>query len=643
MGSELRQNDKGLRFVLRISTIHGWDIEHCAYTSMTQVRQPIADNSVPYPGDQRNPQNSKPELEKFRPERLFEHYGIRENPFGVTPKQEQFYESRTHAEAKSSLIAGIEFGVGFQALIANPGMGKTTILLKILDSFKDTARTAFLFQIQGDTRDFLRSLLLDLDCDAHDSDIVRMQQAVNQLLIREHRAGRQTIIIIDEAQSLDASVLETLRLLSNFETSAEKLIQIILAGQPQLAQRLASPELVQLRQRIAIRARLIPFGLNDTRNYIEHRLKIAGYQGPPLFTPEALRLVWKHSQGIPREINTLCFNALLLARAVEQRQIDSGILHEVAADLNLNSIQINTDTPQSGIRTAQPANMVRLHPTAHPPTTNIDRAPDPITEADSDAANLPIPTPEEPASMSTDGRIANSLPRETEAVAPVEGPRLASNLLGVPGVQTGQSGYTSRRSFPISYGCMVAIGTLLVLTSSAVVIRGLVRHIAKPSSFSRPTTPGERSRVRTSDDVFASSATGPLGGKSPTKLPDANEFVDVSGNAISPADSACSSVRASRTDDQTVPYPNLVLAQLIHKVEPNYPPTAREAHTEGSVVLRLVVAANGAVRNVRVVSGPRVLTAAAIDAVVQWRYRPSCLNGQPIESEELESVNFSAR
>ncbi|PYV64774.1 MAG: hypothetical protein DMG97_34000, partial [Acidobacteria bacterium] len=143
-----------------------------------------------------------------------------------------------------------------------------------------------------------------------------MQDTLNQLLIREHRASRQTIVIVDEAQSLDTSVLETLRLLSNFETPTEKLLQIILAGQPQLAQRLASPELAQLYQRISIRATLIPFDLEDTRNYIEHRLKIAGYRGPPLFTPAAVRSIWERSSGVPREINTLCFNALLLATAV---------------------------------------------------------------------------------------------------------------------------------------------------------------------------------------------------------------------------------------------------------------------------------------------------------------------------------------
>jgi len=177
---------------------------------MTQAAQQIPDNTPPpRRGDEGNPPNTKQQpVGRLRPEWLYGRYGMRESPFGMTPNPRYLYESRTHAEARSSLIVGIECGAGFQALIAPPGMGKTTILLSVLELFKDVARTAFLFQIQGDSRDFLRYLLLDLGCDAHDSDRVRMQDALNQLLIREHRAGRHTIIVIDEAQSLHVSVLE---------------------------------------------------------------------------------------------------------------------------------------------------------------------------------------------------------------------------------------------------------------------------------------------------------------------------------------------------------------------------------------------------------------------------------------------------
>src|SRR5437667_2600818 len=341
----------------------------------TSVQPPLGNLPPPHRANERGLQKAELQpIRGLRPKLLYERYGIVENPFGVTPNPRYLYESRTHAEARSSLCVGIEYRVGFQALIAPPGMGKTTILFNLLERFNNVARTAFLFQSPGDSRDFLRYLISELGAEAADSDLVRMQDTLNQLLIREHRASRQTIVIVDEAQSLDTYVLETLRLLSNFETPTEKLLQIILAGQPQLAQRLASPELAQLYQRISIRATLIPFDLEDTRNYIEHRLKIAGYRGPPLFTPAAVRSILERSGGVPREINTLCFNALLLATAVAQKQVDSDILHEVVADLDLNPMRFNTDTPRRSIQGVQTADVLGLADAAGDrPATSIDQ------------------------------------------------------------------------------------------------------------------------------------------------------------------------------------------------------------------------------------------------------------------------------
>jgi len=341
----------------------------------TLARPPGNNGLPPHRNDAADPQKGELQpISGLLSKLLCERYGILENPFSVTPNPRYLYQSKTHAEARSSLITGIEYGVGFQALIAPPGMGKTTILFDVLERFNKVARTTFLFQIQGDSGDFLRHLIAELGGETRDSDLVRMQDTINELVIRERRAGRQTIIVIDEAQILNTSVLETVRLLSNFETPSEKLLQIVLAGQPQLAQRLANPELAQLHQRISILATLLPFSLEDTRNYIEHRLTIAGYKGPPLFTSAAVRLIWERSGGVPREINTLCFNALLLATAAEQKQVDFDILHEVAEDLDLNRIQLNTGTPQSGMRGVQTTNGLSLGNTAEDPTaTSIDK------------------------------------------------------------------------------------------------------------------------------------------------------------------------------------------------------------------------------------------------------------------------------
>ena len=317
-------------------------------TKAPPAKTPVSNSTPPRRDESRPPRPDAGPGSEVRHKLLYERYGLSENPFGVTPDPRYLYENQARAEARSSLIVGIECGVGFQALIAPPGMGKTTLLSNILERFDKVARTAFLCQTQGDCRDFLRYLITELGGEANDSDLVRMQETINQLLLRERRAGKQTIVIIDEAQSLDPGVLETIRLLSNFEAPSEKLLQVILCGQPQFAQRLASPAFAWLSQRISMVARLVPFNLEDTRKYVEHRLEVAGYKGKPLFTSQAVTLIWEQSGGVPREINRFCFNALLLATAVGREQIDSDVMCEVVEDLNLGQAR-----PQAPMRISE--------------------------------------------------------------------------------------------------------------------------------------------------------------------------------------------------------------------------------------------------------------------------------------------------
>src|SRR5262249_45977458 len=187
------------------------------------------------------------------------------------------YLSPEHREALASIYYGIEAGRGFLALIAVPGMGKTTLLFHLLERFRATARTAFIFQTQCNSREFMRFLLNELGCQTGSgNDPVAMHDEFNRLLLQEARAGRRCIVIVDEAQNLDPSVLETIRLLSDFETPRAKLLQIVLAGQPQLANKLARPSLAQLRQRISLIGRLGQLPPEEVRNYVEYRLKMAG-------------------------------------------------------------------------------------------------------------------------------------------------------------------------------------------------------------------------------------------------------------------------------------------------------------------------------------------------------------------------------
>ena len=270
---------------------------------------------------------------------FLEYYGLREQPFGVTPDPRYLYFGAMHREALASLFYGIETGCGFLTLIAPPGMGKTTLLLHLLERLRRSARTVFLFQTQCDSREFFRYLLTDLGVDASNQDMAHMHESLNSVLLSNARMGRRFVLVIDEAQNLRKTVLETVRLLSDFETPAAKLMQIVLSGQPQLADRLSHPDLMQLRQRISIVSRLHPFTRMEMMHYIHHRLNVAGYAGPPLFNYDAIDQIVAHSDGVPRNINNICFNALTLGYAKRQKQINGSIVSEVLVDLDVDALR----------------------------------------------------------------------------------------------------------------------------------------------------------------------------------------------------------------------------------------------------------------------------------------------------------------
>ena len=276
---------------------------------------------------------------------FLEFYKLKCDPFGVTPDPRFLFPTATHREALASLLYGIQAGRGFLALIARPGMGKTTLLFRVLEHLRESARTVFLFQTVCDPVDLMRYLLQDLGANTPGQDMVSMHKELNQILLHEANAGRRLVLIIDEAQNLSEPVLETARLLSDFETPTSKLMQIVLAGQPELAAKLDRPSLSQLRQRISIFARLEPFTPAETFSYIEYRLGVAGRLGFPIFTRPAMDLIAERSEGIPRNINNLCFNSLSLGFALEQATIGPHIVREVLADLCIDSLAPKTPPP----------------------------------------------------------------------------------------------------------------------------------------------------------------------------------------------------------------------------------------------------------------------------------------------------------
>jgi general secretion pathway protein A len=277
---------------------------------------------------------------------FLEYYKLIEQPFGVTPDSRFLYLGPKHREALASLLYGTEGNRGFLALIAQPGMGKTTLLYHYLSYLRGKARTAFVFRTDCDSRDFLRHILLDLGIDVSAMDLPAMHEVLNRVLTEEMRAGRRFVLVVDEAQNLEEKVLESIRLLSNFETPCAKLMQIVLAGQPQLADRLASASMSQLRQRISMVIPIEPFTPEEVNAYIDHRLWIAGNDKRPIFTVGARKLIAEQSEGIPRNINNLCFHAMSVGCALKRSTIDRDIVLDVIADLDLEPLRAKPVSPK---------------------------------------------------------------------------------------------------------------------------------------------------------------------------------------------------------------------------------------------------------------------------------------------------------
>jgi type II secretory pathway predicted ATPase ExeA len=315
---------------------------------------------------------------------FLEYYGFREQPFGVTPDPRFIYFGPAHREALASLLYAIETKRGFSAMVAEPGMGKTSLLFRLLESLRSSARTAFLFQTNGDSKEILRGLLADLGIKTRGKGVAAMHADLNKALLEELQAGRKTVLVIDEAQNLDESALESIRLLSNFETATEKLMHIVLAGQPRLAEMLARADLVQLKQRVSTVIQLRTFRPEEVAAYVKHRLQAAGYEGQPIFSSEALQIIARVSRGIPRDINSLCFQALSIGFAMQRKTIGADTLREVVSDFEGERTADSPRSPQAPSSAAArsaaavdlPASVAASFPSEawHPTNSHVTRS-----------------------------------------------------------------------------------------------------------------------------------------------------------------------------------------------------------------------------------------------------------------------------
>jgi general secretion pathway protein A len=268
---------------------------------------------------------------------MYQHYfGFSDLPFRVTPEPAFFYSNAVYQEALATLRYGIEARKGFIVITGEVGTGKTTLLKILMRRAEPIIHTAFVFHPRQTFTELLRFIVKDLGLPASANDKSVLLEQLNRYLINQLKRGHIVALLFDEAQQLSDDSLEELRLLSNFETDTEKLVQIVLMGQPELEQRLDRPELRQLKQRVALRCRLAPLGGHEIQQYIEFRLKTVGYDAKELFDRKALDKIARHSRGIPRLINVICDNALLNAYATGKKTISPEIIEEVATDLQLN-------------------------------------------------------------------------------------------------------------------------------------------------------------------------------------------------------------------------------------------------------------------------------------------------------------------
>ena len=266
-------------------------------------------------------------------------FGLRENPFNANPDPRYLFLTREIQEALAGLAYGIKNRKGFILLTGEVGTGKTTLLNRLLDWLNlEGVATAYIFNSQLDIHQLLDFMMADfgIPCESRDKSHVLMR--LNQWLLQRYREHKTSVLIIDEAQNLSYEVLEEIRLLTNFETASEKLLQIVLCGQPELEEMLRDPRLRQLRQRITLRCRTQPLSQSEMNGYINERLRIAGANGTPIFSPEAIEAVYKYSRGIPRVANLLCENALINSFVDQVKPVAPAVVHEAAHEFELDEL-----------------------------------------------------------------------------------------------------------------------------------------------------------------------------------------------------------------------------------------------------------------------------------------------------------------
>lgn len=274
-------------------------------------------------------------------------YNLKRNPFEITPDPSFLFPTKRHNEALAALYYGVRRRKGFVVLTGEVGTGKTMMLRCLLQLLRQNNDVAYAYVFNGRLSpiEFLQYIVGDLGMPAGNKNKSELLLQLANFLISRAQKKLTTVLVVDEAHHLSADILEEVRLLTNLETTDEKLLQILLVGQPELDEKLDSQELRQLKQRIALRSHLAPLDLNETKGYIERRLQLAGSPNPSaLFPQETVVSIFRHTRGFPRLINTVCENALIAAYAKQSKSVTPEMIDAIAADFRLN---VQTTRPQA--------------------------------------------------------------------------------------------------------------------------------------------------------------------------------------------------------------------------------------------------------------------------------------------------------
>jgi putative secretion ATPase (PEP-CTERM system associated) len=312
-------------------------------------------------------------------------YHLRERPFALSPDPEYLYPSRVHQEALDYLRYGIESQAGFIVITGEIGSGKTTLLQTLLRSLDSQTTVGRIVNTMLEPRELLESIMIDFGLDPAGRSKPLLLRDLSQYLVDQRLAGRLVLLVIDEAQNLGLGALEELRMLSNLETEKSKLLQIVLVGQPNLRDKLAAPELEQLRQRITVSYHLPPLDAQETGHYVNHRLRLAALGAPMAFPIEATDLIHARSRGVPRIINVICDAALVFGYAEERHTFDAALITEVLGELQTTGVLPKIDAPPVSTPVQDPAPAVAV---ATPPARPAASSPGPNRDVEARAIAL---------------------------------------------------------------------------------------------------------------------------------------------------------------------------------------------------------------------------------------------------------------